>query len=172
MQVWIINIFIVVFAVFMWGWDYPADLPIQRFVRRICEPFAFMGLWHGWAMFAPEPIYISRWVRAVISFGDGSIEIWEPLGPVSDQKLVNSLYVRSFKFQHSVVSGQNPVLYEPLCQFLARQANEHTRPVTTIELYRDYRYVQPYGADTVYSPTRSVCFYQYQHRELTSDATV
>lgn len=155
------NLFIVAWLLFMWGWDYPPDVPVQRIVRWLFRPLAYIGLWHGWAMFAPEPIAISRWIRAEIRRTDQSIEIWEPLRPESNQKLANSLFVRSFKYQHSILSGQYPVLYEPLCRFLVKQAAEESSEVLSVALYRDYRYVQPFGKPAVYSAEKTALFYRY-----------
>ncbi len=46
-------------------------------------------------MFAPDPIKVNRWLRAVIRCSDGSTEEWQPIDPEED-RVVNTLYVRSF----------------------------------------------------------------------------
>ena len=75
------NLIIVVFVVFMWCWDYPGDHPAKRFISKFSFPFIYMGFWHGWAMFAPEPIHVNRRMRAVLTFADGVTEEWRPLSP-------------------------------------------------------------------------------------------
>ena len=156
-----VDAFIIVFLLFLWCWDYPADHPAKRFISLFSFPFVYLGLWHGWSMFAPEPIHICRWLKAVVVFSDGSVEEWEPLRPVVERRLMHTLLMRTYKFQHSVVCGRNPQLYLPLCQFLAHFTADQHRTVVSIELFREYRLVKAPGAPTIYSQTQSVSFFQY-----------
>ena len=92
-----VDLFIGICLFFIWCWDYPPDHPAKRFEQKFSFPFVHMGLWYGWAMFAPEPIQVNRRLRAVLTFADGTTEDWSPLGPDSRSKLINLLYARSFK---------------------------------------------------------------------------
>lgn len=157
----LINGFIFVFLLFLWCWDYPADHPAKRFIQKFSFPFVYMGLWHGWAMFAPEPIHVNRRMRAVLMFADGVTENWSPLGPDSHNKLINLLYARSFKYEHSLLGPRVLHLYVPLCEFLMRQVQSDGRKLLRIEFMRDFQYVNPYGAGSVYSELKSVAFYRY-----------
>lgn len=153
--------FIVVYLLFLWGWDYPRDHPLKRLVERFSFPFVYMGLWHGWSMFAPEPIHVCRWLKAVIVFDDGSVENWEPLRPAANQRILNTLFMRSFKYQHSLLGGRNRHLCLPLCRFLTAQASDAGRRVVRVELCREYRFVNPPDSPEVYSDTRSVTFFRF-----------
>jgi len=156
-----VDLFILIFLTFLWCWDYPQDHPARKFVSVWGFPFVYLGLWHGWAMFAPEPLHVNRWLKAVIRFHDGTVEEWEPLRPSKMSKLLNTLYVRSFKFQHSVVCGQYKQLYQPVCEFLARQATDGERKVAEIELFREFQSVNGPEADEVYGPMKSVRIYEW-----------
>ena len=172
-----VDAFIIVFLLFLWCWDYPADHPAKRLISLFSFPFVYLGLWHGWSMFAPEPIHVCRWLKAVIRFSDGTIEEWEPLRPVAERRVVNTLLMRSFKFQHSVVCGKNRQLYLPLCQFLAQYAADEHRKVVSVELFREFRKVNAPGAPTIYSEAQSISFFQYsasrsaENPQINSDPT-
>lgn len=156
-----VDAFIVVFLLFLWCWDYPPDHPAKRFINLFSFPFVYMGLWHGWSMFAPEPIHVCRWLKAVIAFSDGSVEEWEPLRPVVERRIMNTLLMRTYKYQHSVVCGANRQLLLPLCQFLAHFTADQHRTVVSIELFREFRHVNAPGAPTIYSEMQSVSFFRY-----------
>ena len=158
---WLTNAFIIISLLFIWCWDYPGDHPAKRFVTKFSFPFVYMGFWHGWAMFAPEPIHVNRRLRAVLTFSDGTTEDWSPLGPDSRSKLINLLYARSFKYEHSLLGPRVLHLYGPLCDFLTRQVQVDGRKLLVIEFFRDSQIVNPHGAETVYSQMKSVAFYRY-----------
>jgi hypothetical protein len=77
----LISAFVLLLLLFMWCWDYPADHPAKKFCLLFSKPFVYFGMWHGWAMFAPEPIHVNRRLRAVLTFDDGISEEWRPMGP-------------------------------------------------------------------------------------------
>ena len=155
------NLIIVVFVVFMWCWDYPGDHPAKRFISKFSFPFIYMGFWHGWVMFAPEPIHVNRRMRAVLTFADGVTEEWRPLSPEYRQKLINLLYARSFKYEHSLLSPRMAYLYPPLCEFLIRQAQSETRKVLRIELLRETQQENPLRVEQVYTAIQTKTFYRY-----------
>ena len=94
-----VDVLIMALLLFLWCWDYPPDQPVKKFVSKFSFPFLYIGLWHGWALFAPNPIHLNRWLRASVTFADGTTTDWELLNP-ERSRLVNTLYVRHFKFQH------------------------------------------------------------------------
>lgn len=159
------DLLIVVILAFMWSWDYPADHPAKRLIQRISFPFVYLGLWHGWAMFAPEPIHVNRRLRAMLCFSDGSVQEWRSLGPEGSSGLMKLLYARSFKYEHSILGPRVSHLYAPLCEFLCRQSQEQSRVPVAIELFRDSRYVHAFGEDQVYSEVHTVPFYRYDCRK-------
>ena len=112
-------------------------------------------------MFAPEPIHVNRRLRAVLTFADGVTENWSPLGPENSGKLINMLYARSFKYEHSLLSPRVGYLYVPLCDFLTRQVQVDGRKLASIVFFRDFQTVNPNGSENVYSEKKSVAFYRY-----------
>lgn len=76
-----VDFFILLLLFFLWCHDLPADLPSNRLVRFVREPFLWLGLWHSWAMFAPEPLHVNRRLKAIIHYSDGAIDEWRPVEP-------------------------------------------------------------------------------------------
>lgn len=161
---------IAVILLFIWCWDYPADHPAKKFIRRFSFPFVYIGLWHSWAMFAPEPIRVNRRLRAVMRFADGTETTWGTLAPDGSHKLINALLARSFKFEHSVLGAKAGHLHAPLCSFLCRQAVADGYTPVLLELWRDFKLVQPYGEPEVYGPGQSFLFYSFDPQKRTGQA--
>jgi hypothetical protein len=155
------DLIIIVFLVFMWCWDYPADHPAKKFITKFSFPFIYMGFWHGWAMFAPEPIHVNRRMKALLYFDDGTTEIWRPLAPEYQQKLINLLYARSFKYEYTLLNPRMSFLYQPLCDFLIGQSNSASQKVVGVELIRDTQQVNAIGSEAVYRETTTDVFYRY-----------
>lgn len=158
--------FIAVLLLFMWCWDYPADHPSKKFCRLFAFPFLYFGLWHGWSMFAPEPIHVNRRLRALLTFDNGSIEEWCPLGPDECSPWMKMLIARSFKFENSILGSNSSQLYSPLCEFLLRQCQSgdsepRGRRIHQIELIRDFRLVNPMGSQNTWSEMKSVPFFRF-----------
>ena len=135
------DLFIIILLFWFWCWDLPADLPVKRFVRYVQAPFLWLGLWHGWAMFAPEPLHVNRRLKAIIRYADGSIDEWRPIEPLQTNWFIDLLWFRHFKFQFSILTGSNKVLWSPLCQWLVRQAKLDGLQVVSIQLIREYQTV-------------------------------
>ena len=156
-----VDLFILLMLLFLWCWDYPLDHPCRFLIHLPGLPLAWIGLWHGWAMFAPEPIHINRRLRAILTFENGSQQVWSPLSPSPSTKLLNALYARSFKFEYSMFSFSMQAMYQPLCEFLIRQATESGRSVRSVELIRESRLVNSWEKADVYSPPVQETFYRF-----------
>ena len=147
------DLFILALLLFFWCWDYPVDHPPRRLIHWLSLPFLYLGLWHSWAMFAPQPIHVNRRLRAVIRWDDGASELWTPLGP-RRSALFNLLYARSFKYECSLLSNAGPGPLRALAEFLADRAAEGSagRQVVRVELVRESCPVNAPDAPDVYGP--------------------
>ncbi len=147
------DVLILLTLLFLWCWDYPLDHPPRRLIHGLSFPFLYLGLWHSWAMFAPQPIHVNRRLRAVIRWDDGTFDLWTPLGP-RRSALFNLLYARSFKYECSLLSTAGRVPLQSLAEFLVRQAADDAagRRVVRIELLRESCRVLPPAAAEIYGP--------------------
>jgi len=166
------DLLIFVLLLWMWFWDYPADSPGQRLVSVLAAPFCWLGLWHNWAMFAPDPIQVNRRLKARIILADGAVDEWRPIEPRRANWFVDLLWFRQFKYQFSVLSGANRVLWEPLCHWLIQQAEHHGDSVACVQLVREYQMVQPPGSPAPLSEWKAALFYEQRaaDRQSTADA--
>ncbi|MEY3175841.1 MAG: hypothetical protein RLZZ436_3755 [Planctomycetota bacterium] len=149
------DLFILSLLLFLWCWDYPVDHPPRRLVHWLSLPFLYLGLWHSWAMFAPQPIHVNRRLRAVIRHDDGSSELWTPIGP-HRSALFNLLYARSFKYECSLLSTAGPAPLRALAEFLAKRAAEDApeRRVVRVELVRESCRVNPPEDAEIHGPVQ------------------
>jgi len=147
------DVFILVLLLFLWCWDYPVDHPPRRLIHWLSQPLIYLGLWHSWAMFAPQPIHVNRRLRAVIRWDDGTCDLWTPLGP-RRSAFFNLLYARSFKYECSLLSTAGTAPLQALAEFLAAQAADDAagRRVVRVELIRESSRVNPPGASEIYGP--------------------
>ncbi|RLT03570.1 MAG: hypothetical protein DWI22_18415 [Planctomycetota bacterium] len=67
--------------------------------------------------------------------------VWRPIEPLQTNWFVDLLWFRHFKFQFSVLTGADTVLWSPLCQWLVRQAKLDGLQVVSIQLIREYQTV-------------------------------
>ena len=111
-------------------------------------------------MFAPEPLHIHRRLRAVIRYTDGSVDEWRPVEPRQSNWLIDFFWLRHFKYQFSVLSGADTVLWKPLCQWLKRQAALEGLSVQSIQLIREYQTVQPPTSEKPLSEWQWVVMYE------------
>jgi hypothetical protein len=156
----LIDLFIIVLLIWFWCWDLPRDLPTRKFVGFVQKPFLWLGLWHNWAMFAPDPIRVNRRLKAIITYSEGSVDEWRPIEPGRSNWFLDLLWFRHFKYQFSVLSGANKVLWKPLCDWLCQQAALDGQTVTSIQLVREYQVVQSPTSDQPLSEWQSAVMYE------------
>ena len=155
-----VDLFIITMLLWFWCWDLPADLPSRRLVEKLQRPFVWLGLWHGWAMFALEPLHVNRRLKAMIHLSDGSVDEWRPIEPLHSNWFIDLLWFRQFKFQFAVMSGTNKVLWKPLCQWIVRQATQDGLTVQSIQLFREYPMVQGPTAETPLTEWKSYMMHE------------
>jgi hypothetical protein len=54
------DLFIVLYVFIAWCWNLPDDSPGRRIVVPLSRFVQWLGLWHAWNMFAPNPVRESR----------------------------------------------------------------------------------------------------------------
>jgi hypothetical protein len=154
------DIIIWLLLIWIWCWDYPANKPLQKVATLISRPFLWLGLWHSWAMFAPEPIRVNRRLKATIHYCNGAVDEWRPIEPRRSNWFLDLLWFRHFKYQFSVLSGTNKVLWKPLCDWLFRHAERDGQQVEFVQLTREYQIVQPPAVDPPLTDWKAVVVHQ------------
>jgi hypothetical protein len=72
-----VNGFAAAYLFFAWSWDLPADLPLKRLMNRSRGFVRWTGLWHTWALFAPDPVREDRLVAADVYLETGEVLRWD-----------------------------------------------------------------------------------------------
>lgn len=140
-----------------WLWPNPSDLknflmgirvplpvrdarPGQTGWTLESRPVAAAYLFHtaqhqDWAMFAPNPLQINRYVAATVTLRDGrQVEFGFPrlsqLGPW--QCLIQKRYR---KYQHRIAEEPVPAFREDLARYIARRAGRPENPAVRVTIY-------------------------------------
>ena len=114
-----VNAFIVAYLLVAWGWNLPPDMPLQRLVNKVRGVVLYLGLWHSWNMFAPEPLYVNRRLSAVLYLANGETRVWEALDLGRMPWWRAFFEVRDRKYQDNLLSGELAYLKPALCEWLA-----------------------------------------------------
>jgi hypothetical protein len=83
---------------------------------------------------APEPLHVNRRLKAMLQYADGTVEEWRPIEPLQTNWFIDLLWFRHFKFQFSVLTGSDKVLWPPLCEWLVHQAKLDGRQIVSVQL--------------------------------------
>lgn len=139
----VINGFIVFLLFVIWCWNLPDDCLARKLIRPWKGFILYTGLWHGWNMFAPEPLFVNRRLTAIVYLKNNAVIEWrsEDVGRMSWWRAF--LFVRERKMIDNLLSNQMAYLKPALADFLARQYRSQGFEVTRIELVQFRRVVPP-----------------------------
>lgn len=137
-------------CVLAWLWPNPSALKSAFFSIRLPGPPGRPGLpvasaylFHtaqhqDWAMFAPNPLQINRYVAAVVTLRDGRKV------PYSFPRLSQIGFFEGWiekryrKLQHRIAEEPVAAFREDLARFIARRVGDSTNPPVRVELF-DYQ---------------------------------
>lgn len=138
-----INAFIIVhlYIIAVWG------LPGSRFRSALTEPVEDyvieMGLWHSWAMFAPDPLSVNFTVEAEVTFADGTSTLWE-FPRMEKLGLWEKYHKERFrKWRERVRQDAHNNIWNDTTRFIARKFNNPTNPPTRVVLIRRWAPIPP-----------------------------
>jgi hypothetical protein len=114
----LINLFIVCYIIFAWGWSYPGKMPAKKLLMPLSYAVNFIGLSHSWRLFAPNPIHATLLLTGIITLDDTSVLIWKPVGAVIQNHWQGFLYARERKWQQFLLTGKANYIYLSLCEHL------------------------------------------------------
>jgi hypothetical protein len=73
----VITLFILLHVYIMAIWGLPTSPFRSRMVQKIEDYVIWMGLWHSWTMFSPNPLSLNFNVQAFITYANGKMDVWE-----------------------------------------------------------------------------------------------
>ena len=130
MSMILINIFIIVYLFVAVSWSCPPGTMFFRLSRPVSKPIRWIGLWHSWAMFAPEPILTERRLSIELTYSDGSVDSFD-LFRAHEANLFDAfINTRERKYQ-SELAKQNEKVHRPaICRYYEKHyAREEEKPV-------------------------------------------
>jgi hypothetical protein len=104
--VYLSDVFILAFLLLIWCWNLPEDLPGRILIRPFSKIVVWLGLWHGWSMFAPIPLRVSRRVAIQVEYADGTKLEWRPPGSIPVGYWRSFLHALHRKFTDQVCAGK------------------------------------------------------------------
>lgn len=114
---------IVVYLFIAWCWNLPPDVPAKLLISPLSRFVSWMGLWHGWNMFAPNPIRSSRRLAVQVQYADGSRYEWRPPGSLPEGYWRSFVHSHFRKFASNVSAGKTKGLRWSLADFGIRSLN-------------------------------------------------
>ncbi|MBM4003604.1 MAG: hypothetical protein FJ295_10000 [Planctomycetes bacterium] len=129
-----IDLFVAAYLLAAWAWNLPDSYLLKRAIAPWRSAILYLGLWHGWNMFAPEPLMVNRRWEAWLSFADGSQAIWRPPHCSELGWFAAFLEVRDRKFLDNLAQESMRFLRPAFCEYLARAFSSWQRQVTGVEL--------------------------------------
>ncbi len=118
------DLFIVLFLFIAWFWNLPEDAPGKWLVRPLGKVVYWIGLWHGWNMFAPNPVRASRRLAVRVDYADGSRYEWRPPGALPEGFWSAFLHAHHRKFTDNVASGKVKGLRGALAGYAVKKLGE------------------------------------------------
>lgn len=117
----LINLFIILYLFVAWCWDLPETSLEYRLVNKFRRVILWLGLYHCWKMFGPDPARADRHLQASVLLKDGSTANWtEPL--LAKMGLFKALlYGRHRKWKFNLLSESNKHLMNSYANYLSER---------------------------------------------------
>ncbi|MBI4347565.1 MAG: hypothetical protein HY553_11970 [Elusimicrobia bacterium] len=132
------NAFIAFHLAVLFVWCLPASFALRRpLAERVSRYVVGLGLWQGWDMFSPNPRTTNIRVGAIVSFADGTSELYD--FPQMDRLGFFERYRRE-RYRKWVNDNlrldKNPQLWRPAAAWVAGLHADRPAPVTLVRLIR------------------------------------
>jgi len=159
------DLFIVIFLWIAWSWSLPEDAPAKWLVNHVAKLISWLGLWHSWRMFAPNPTSTTRRLVVLVEYADGSKYEWRPPGTLPEGAWPAFLHSRFRKFTDNASAGKAKGLQWSMADYAVRRfdkllgGNRSLTHVAIVEESWDVHFAQE-PASGVAEPRRKVLFEQ------------
>jgi hypothetical protein len=140
---WSITAFILLHVYIMAVWGLPGSGFRTLLARPIESYVDYMGLWHSWDMFAPDPLSLNFGIQAVIEYQDGSRKTWD-FPRMEKLSLWERFQKERYrKWSERVRLDVNAALWDDTCRFVARVNDTPRNHPTRIILIRNWEPIPP-----------------------------
>ena len=130
-----VNLFIAAYLAFAWLWSLNSRSPLRRLAGPFEKHVKWLGLWHSWNMFVPDPSRTNRYIEAEITLASGAVVTWRAVR-LSELNRINAfLSKRHRKYQLNLVRNHYHVIRPALCDYLAGRFGSPEDPATEVTLF-------------------------------------
>jgi hypothetical protein len=160
----IINGFIIFHVSAFLIWSMPeSNLFMQSFSNTIRPYMTATGLWHGWAMFAPNPSSVNSYLEAEILFANGKKRIWT-LPRIELEELQNrSPMERWNQWEVNLGNNENSVIWPDAARYIAKLHRDPSNKLVSIQFRRYWNRIPPPSSDDFQPLNKSI---RYEHQDL------
>ena len=158
----LINAFIVVYLFFAWCWDFPDNAPEKKLVNWLVKPVAWLGLYHGWKMFSPDPMSDNRHLQMEFTFEDGTSTLadYPECHKMSVWKAFS--FVKARKWEERIFEDQHNQVRPGYAEYLCRQPEYADRKVKKIAFWLVLQPIaEPFKPAAESLPVQRIKFFEY-----------
>jgi hypothetical protein len=156
-----ISTFILFHLIAITCWAIPTNFWLAAGVRELVRPYMlWTGLFQSWDTFAPDPLEVNSYVKAVVVTRDRRIHIWA--FPRMEELSFGERYrkERYRKFAEVMLQQKNAAIWPDIAKHIARSFNSQTDPPDKVFLIQYQTDITP-GADETHDPTlKTTIFYE------------
>lgn len=155
----VISVFIVFHLSAFFVWSMPEANQLTRAFSSLIRGYMMRtGLWHGWAMFAPNPTSVNAYIDAKVHLRNGETLLWTaPRIELAEPADRNGME-RWNQWRFALRLDHNAVIREDAARYVARLHRDPNNPPVRIELWRHWSLIaapqagdfQPISRDLVY----------------------
>jgi hypothetical protein len=147
-----ISTFILFHLIAITCWAVPSNFWLVAGVRELVRPYMlWTGLFQSWDTFAPDPLAVNSYVKAVVVTRDRKIHVWA--FPRMEELSFGERYrkERYRKFTEVMLQEKNAAIWPDIAKHIARSFNNQTDPPDKVFLIQYQREITP-GADETHEP--------------------
>jgi hypothetical protein len=148
-----ISTFILFHLIAITCWAVPTNFWLAAGVRELVRPYMlWTGLFQSWDTFAPDPLAVNSFVKAVVVTRDRQLHVWA--FPRMEDLSFSERYrkERYRKFAEVMLQEKNAAIWPDVAKHIARSFNSQTDPPEKVLLVQYRADITP-GADETHEPT-------------------
>ncbi len=129
------NLFIILYLVIAWTWHLPKDSHAKRLVDKASPVVMWLGLWHSWKMFAPQPSLVNRRLIIELVHANRKKVVIADTNLESLSRWSSFLNCRERKYHSNLAGPDYKSHQDALCRYAASHFSNSNSPVVRVNLF-------------------------------------
>lgn len=141
----LISLFLLFHLCVICVWAFPYNVRVFMRIKKVIAPYMlWSGLTQGWALFAPDPMYVNTYVDARVTYRDGRTKSWKFPMPQDFGYYRRYFMERDRKWSSdNLLLDSNAFLWPDAARYIARLNDDPGDPPVMVELTRHWSYIVP-----------------------------